>query len=85
MQAIPNPLTHNFVESPNLKAVDFTPTILSSSLSWMHVIGTCKDQLANMAHVLKHKSPILDTTKLDNIQRVYSVSFPYSPLCSLRT
>ena len=33
MDAIPNPLIHSLVESPNLKAVDLTPTFKSSSLS----------------------------------------------------
>lgn len=34
MHAIPNPVVHSLEESPNLKAVDFTPTFKSSSLSW---------------------------------------------------
>lgn len=34
MHAIPNPVIHSLEESPNLKAVDFTPTFKSSSLSW---------------------------------------------------
>lgn len=36
MHAIPNPVVHTLVESPNLKAVDLTPTFISSSLSWMN-------------------------------------------------
>lgn len=33
MHAIPNPEIQIFVESPNLKAVDLTPTFRSSALS----------------------------------------------------
>jgi len=37
MHAVPNPVIHSFVESPNLKAVDLTPTLRSSSLSLINI------------------------------------------------